>query len=478
MLDVGLHYLTLDRRSNTLSRGEFQRIRLATQIGSGLTGVCYVLDEPSIGLHQRDNVSLLESLEKLRDAGNTVLVVEHDEETIRRADWVLDLGPGAGRDGGHVVFNGPLDRLMKCEQSLTARYLTGREHIPVPAHRRKARKGEAIVVRGAARAQPEGHRRGLPARPAHLRDRRERQRQEHAGQRGPLPRAGAQGIRPAARSPARHRSISGTDKVRRVLQIDQSPIGALPALLPGHLHEGLRRRPPRLRRDAPGEGARLRRGPLQLQHRRRAAARRASGLGEKQIEMNFLPDMRVTCEECDGRRYSDQTLQITIRGKSIADVLAMTVEEALEFFTNYPPIERKLRTLRDVGLGYLALGQSSTTLSGGEAQRIKLTRELSKVSAGDTLYVLDEPTTGLHFDDVKKLLHVLHGLADMGNTLVVIEHNLEIIKNADHIIDLGPEGGADGGRVVASGTPEEVAAVEASYTAQALRPLLGKARAE
>ncbi len=470
MLDVGLHYLSLDRRSNTLSRGEFQRIRLATQIGSGLTGVCYVLDEPSIGLHHRDNVSLLESLEKLRDAGNTVLVVEHDEETIRRADWVLDLGPGAGRDGGNVVFNGPLDRLMECEDSLTARYLTGREHIPVPAHRRQARKSKAVVVRGAAQHNLKDIDVAFPLGLLIC----------VTGVSGSgkstlvnevLFRALARRIYASRPKPGAHRSISGVEKVRRVLEIDQSPIGRSPRSCPAtytKVFDDIRRAFAETRQ------AKVRGYDVGRFSYNTAGGRCQSckGLGEKQIEMNFLPDMRVTCEECDGRRYSDQTLQITIRGKSIADVLAMTVEEALEFFTNYPHIERKLRTLRDVGLGYLALGQPSTTLSGGEAQRIKLTRELSKVSAGDTLYVLDEPTTGLHFDDVQKLLRVLHGLADMGNTLVVIEHNLEVIKNADHIIDLGPEGGAEGGTVVASGTPEEVAAVDASYTARALRPLL------
>jgi len=470
MLDVGLHYLHCDRRSNTLSRGEFQRIRLATQIGSGLTGVCYVLDEPSIGLHHRDNVALLESLEKLRDAGNTVLVVEHDEETIRRADWVLDLGPGAGRHGGRVVYNGPLRNLPQCEGSLTARYLSGLERIPVPPRRRKARRGKAIVVRGATHHNLKGIDVAFPLGLLIC----------VTGVSGSgkstlvnevLYRALARRIYGSRAKPGAHRSISGAEKVRRVLEIDQSPIGRSPRSCPAtytKVFDDIRRAFAQTRQ-AKVRGYDVGRFSYNTAGGRCPAC---DGLGEKQIEMNFLPDVRITCEECNGRRYNEQTLQIAIRGKSIADVLAMTVEEALEFFAHYPRIERKLRTLRDVGLGYLTLGQSSTSLSGGEAQRIKLTRELSKLSTGDTLYILDEPTTGLHFDDVKKLLRVLHGLADMGNTLVVIEHNLEVIKNADHIIDLGPEGGADGGRVVAKGTPEEVAAVEESYTGRALRPLL------
>ncbi len=470
MLDVGLHYLTLERRSNTLSRGEFQRIRLATQIGSGLTGVCYVLDEPSIGLHYRDNVSLLESLEELRDAGNTVLVVEHDEETIRRADWVLDLGPGAGRDGGHVVYSGPFHRLPQCASSLTADYITGKASIPVPECRRPARKGKALTVKAAR----EHNLKGIDVRfPLGLLC-------CVTGVSGSgkstlvndvLYRALARKLYSSRPKPGAHRELTGAEHVEGVLEIDQSPIGRSPRSCPAtytKVFDNIRAAFAETRQ-AKVRGYDIGRFSYNT---RGGRCPTCDGRGEKKIEMNFLPDVHVTCEQCRGRRYNEQTLQIAIRGKNIADVLAMTVEEALEFFANYPAIERKLRTLRDVGLGYLTLGQPSTTLSGGEAQRIKLTRELSKVSSGDTVYILDEPTTGLHFDDVLNLLRVLHGLADMGNTLIVIEHNLQVIKNADYVVDLGPEGGHEGGRVVARGTPEQVAQVEASYTGRALRPIL------
>jgi excinuclease ABC subunit A len=470
MLDVGLHYLTCERRTDTLSRGEFQRIRLATQIGSRLTGVCYVLDEPSIGLHHRDNARLLDSLESLRDAGNTVLVVEHDEDTIRRADWVLDLGPGAGRSGGEVVYNGPLEGLSDCEESLTARYLTGRARIPVPAERRRPARSRMLTVRGA--------------REHNLKD---------ITVRFPLGlfccvtgvsgsgkstlvsdilyRALARRLYSSRERPGRHRSLAGVANVERVLQIDQSPIGRTPRSCPATYTKVMDdvRRAFAETRQAKVRGFGVGRFSFNSKQGRCPVCK---GLGEKKIQMSFLPDMRVTCEECHGRRYNEQTLQVTIRQKNVADVLAMTVEEALEFFRNYPPIERKLRTMRNVGLDYLTLGQPSNTLSGGEAQRIKLTRELAKLSTGGTVYIMDEPTTGLHFDDVRKLLDTLHGLAEMGNTLVVIEHNLEVIKNADYIVDLGPEGGDEGGRVVAAGPPEEVARAEESYTGRALRPLL------
>jgi excinuclease ABC subunit A len=468
MLDVGLHYLTLDRRSNTLSRGEFQRIRLATQIGSGLTGVCYVLDEPSIGLHHRDNERLLDSLEQLRDAENTVLVVEHDEATIRRSDWLLDLGPGAGRDGGRVVFNGPAADLPEARDSLTARYVTGKESIPIPEHRRRPKKRYEIVVRGACEHNLKDIDVAFPlglficvtgvsggGKSTLVND--------------ILYRALARKLYASRPKPGAHRSLKGATKVRRVLEVDQSPIGRSPRSCPATYTKVFDevRRAFAATRQAKVRGYDLGRFSFNNKEGRCPVC---EGVGEKRIEMNFLPDMRVTCEGCRGRRYNEQTLQITLREKNIADVLAMTVEEALEFFASYPSIERKLRTMRDVGLDYLTLGQPSTTLSGGEAQRIKLTRELGKVSTGDTIYIMDEPTTGLHFADVRKLLHTLHSLADMGNTLVVIEHNLEVIKNADYIIDLGPEGGADGGQVVACGPPEEVVKVKGSYTGQALRP--------
>ncbi len=468
MLEVGLHYLTCDRRSNTLSRGEFQRIRLATQIGSGLTGVCYVLDEPSIGLHHRDNARLLDSLEKLRDGGNSVLVVEHDEATIRRGDWVLDLGPGAGRDGGSVVYNGPLDKLTEVESSLTARYLAGRDEIPIPERLRQPQTGRSLTLRGAREHNLKRIDVTFPlgcfccvtgvsgsGKSTLVND--------------ILYRALARRLYGSRQKPGAHRSVRGAAKVERVLEIDQSPIGRSPRSCPAtytKVFDDIRRAFAETRQ-AKVRGYDLGRFSFNTKEGRCPVC---DGRGEKRIEMSFLPDMRVTCEECHGRRYNEQTLQITIRGKNIADVLAMTVEEALEFFRNYPSIERKLRTLRDVGLGYLTLGQPSPTLSGGEAQRIKLTRELAKVQSGTTLYILDEPTTGLHFEDVKKLLHILHGLADMGNTLVVIEHNLEVVKNADYIVDLGPEGGDEGGRVVACGPPEAIIQVPGSYTGQSLKP--------
>ena len=470
MLGVGLHYLTLDRRSHTLSRGEYQRIRLATQIGSGLTGVLYVLDEPSIGLHHRDNARLLDSLERLRDAGNTVLVVEHDEATIRRADWVLDLGPGAGRGGGRVVFNGSAGELAAAEQSATARYLTGREGIPVPERLRRPRKGHAVTITGAREHNLKDIQVTFPlglfccvtgvsgsGKSTLVND--------------ILHRALARKLLGSRARPGRHRSIRGAAKVKQVLKIDQSPIGRSPRSCPAtytKVFDDVRRAFARTRQ-AKVRGFGVGRFSFNSKEGRCPVC---GGLGEKRIEMSFLPDVRVTCEECHGRRYGEQTLQVALRGRTVADVLAMTVDEALEFFRNHRPIERKLRTMRDVGLGYLSLGQPSTSLSGGEAQRIKLTRELGKLATGGTLYILDEPTTGLHFADVEKLLRIFHGLADMGNTLVVIEHNLEVIKSADYIIDLGPEGGEDGGRVVACGPPEEVIKVKASHTGRALRPLL------
>jgi excinuclease ABC subunit A len=463
--------MSLDRHTRSLSGGEMQRVNLATSLGSALVNTLYILDEPSVGLHARDNARLIGILRNLRDVGNTVLVVEHDRQLIEAADYVLDLGPMAGERGGRLVYAGPPEGLAACEDSVTGAYLRGELRIPVPEERRQPAAGR-IVIKGAREHNLKNIDVEFPlglficvtgvsgsGKSTLVND--------------ILYRALARRIYASRAKPGAHASISGADKVRRVLEIDQSPIGRSPRSCPATYTKVFD--------DVRLAFAQTRQAKVRGYDGGRFSSNTAggrcpacNGLGEKQIEMNFLPDMRVTCEECNGRRYDDQTLQIAIRGKSIADVLAMTVEEALEFFVNYPQIERKLRTLRDVGLGYLALGQSSTTLSGGEAQRIKLTRELSKVSVGDTLYVLDEPTTGLHFDDVKKLLHVLHGLADMGNTLVVIEHNLEIIKNADHIIDLGPEGGDEGGRLVASGTPEEVAAVAESYTGQALRPLLGR----
>ncbi len=473
MLAVGLHYLTADRRSNTLSRGEFQRVRLATQIGSGLTGVLYVLDEPSIGLHHRDNLRLLDSLAGLCDAGNTVVVVEHDEDTIRRSDWVTDLGPGAGREGGHVVFNGPIGDLLERDESLTARYLNGLEEIAVPAQVRKPKKSHALKLLGASEHNLKDLDVTFPLGTFCC----------VTGVSGSgkstlvndiLHRALARKLNGAGEKPGAHRELLGVEQVKAVLQIDQSPIGRSPRSCPAtytKVFDYIRRAFARTRL-AKVRGYDVGRFSF---NNKKGSCPVCKGRGEKQIEMSFLPDMRVTCEECGGRRYNEQTLEVDIRGKNVADVLAMTIEEALEFFRNIPPVERRLRTMRNVGLDYLTLGQPSTTLSGGEAQRIKLARELGKMPTGGTVYIMDEPTTGLHFDDVKKLLHTFHGLADRGNTLIVIEHNLDVIKNADHIIDLGPEGGEAGGRVVACGSPAEVACVPQSYTGKALRPLLERA---
>ena len=470
LLEVGLHYLSGDRRTATLSTGEAQRTRLATHIGSGLTGVCYVLDEPSIGLHHRDHNRLLHALERLRDAGNTVVVVEHDEETIRRADWVLDLGPGAGRDGGRVVYNGPIGKIAEHPEGLTAQYLGGIKSIPVPKRRRKPKEGRRLTVKGAREHNLKnidvlfplgtficvtgvsGSGKSTLVNEILLRALRRR-------------------LYGSVEKPGRHHSISGIQCVDKVLEIDQAPIGKTPRSTPATYTKVF---DPIRNLFADTRQAQVRgygRGRFSF-NTRSGRCEACQGMGYKTIEMNFLPDMRVRCEVCGGRRYNEETLQVMIRGRNIADVLDMTVEEALEFFRNYPAIERALHTMRQVGIGYLTLGQPSTTLSGGEAQRVKLARELSKISTGNTLYCLDEPTTGLHFDDVGKLLSTLHGLVDLGNTLVVIEHNLDVIKNADHVIDLGPEGGAEGGRVVVAGTPEQVAADQHSYTGQALRRLL------
>ncbi|MFP4175842.1 MAG: excinuclease ABC subunit UvrA [Candidatus Brocadiia bacterium] len=470
LLEVGLHYLTLDRLTNTLSTGEFERTRLATQLGSGLTGVCYILDEPSIGLHARDQVRLLDALEELRDAGNTVIVVEHEESAIRRADWVLDLGPGAGRDGGEVVFNGPKEELSECEDSITAEYLSGRRQIPVPEDRRMRPEGSKLVVRGARQHNLKDIDVEFPLGNLIC----------VTGVSGSgkstlvneiLMRTLEREINRANVKPGRHRSVEGWDEVDKVLKIDQQPIGKTPRSCPAtytkvfdHIRKVFAET-----KQAQVRGYDVGRFSYNTSGGR---CEECKGMGEKKVEMNFLPDMRVECDACHGRRYNEETLQVTVRGRNIADVLEMTVEEALDFFRNYPPVERRLRTMRDVGIGYLTLGQPSTTLSGGEAQRIKLAREFGKVATGDTVYSLDEPTTGLHFEDIGNLLHSLHGLVDMGNTVIIIEHNMEIIKNADHVIDLGPEGGDGGGELIATGTPEEVARCDCSYTARALRPML------
>jgi excinuclease ABC subunit A len=473
LANVGIGYLSLSRAAASLSGGESQRIRLATQIGSKLMGVLYVLDEPSIGLHQRDNRKLIDTLLSMRDLGNTVIVVEHDEETIRSADWVVDLGPGAGVHGGRLVAQGGPEDLGKFPESLTAKYLSGELEIPTPPVRR-AGSGKAVVVRGAT----EHNLKSIDVRfPLGVMT-------AVTGVSGSgkstlvndiLYRALARALHGASDRPGRHERIEGLFELDKVINIDQSPIGRTPRSNPATytnvfnpIRELMSRTPEaRARGYPPG------RFSFNVKGGRCEAC---GGDGQIKIEMHFLPDIYVTCDVCGGKRYNRETLQIHYKGKSIADILALTAEQALEVFKNIPAIATICRTLVDVGLGYIQLGQSSTTLSGGEAQRVKLARELARRSTGRTLYLLDEPTTGLHFDDIKKLLSVLRSLTEKGNTVIVIEHNLDVIRTADWIIDLGPEGGDSGGRIVAEGTPEAVAAVRASHTGAFLRRVLGEVR--
>jgi excinuclease ABC subunit A len=470
LCDVGLDYLTLGRSAGSLSGGEGQRIRLATQIGSRLVGVLYILDEPSIGLHQRDNERLLVTLERLRDLGNTVLVVEHDEDTIRRADHIVDLGPGAGRHGGEVVANGPLEALLGEEKSLTAAYLRGDRKILVPEQRRKIDKERSISVMGAR-----GH---------NLRD-----LNVHfplgvfscvTGVSGSgkstlvnetLYHALARRLYRSNLVPAGHDRIDGVELVDKVIDVDQSAIGRTPRSNPA-TYTGLFTPIRKLFADLP-ESQMRGYGPGRFSFNVKGGRCEAcQGDGLVKIEMHFLPDVYVSCDVCRGRRYNRETLDVYYKGKNIADVLSMTVDDALDFFDAVPRIKDKLQTLADVGLGYIHLGQSATTLSGGEAQRVKLATELSKRATGQTLYILDEPTTGLHFEDIRVLLDVLHRLVDLGNTVIVIEHNMHVVKTADWIVDLGPEGGAGGGKILVTGTPEEVMATKNSHTGQHLKSLL------
>jgi len=466
--DVGLGYLTLSRTATTLSGGESQRIRLATQIGSRLTGVLYVLDEPSIGLHQRDNKRLLMTLKAMRDLGNTVIVVEHDEETIRAADHVIDLGPGAGRNGGEVTAEGTVEDICAVERSLTGAYLSGRKSIPVPAKRRRSNR--SLTVRGAREHNLKNLDVKVPLGVLTV----------VAGVSGSgkstllhevIYKGLMRKIYHGILRPGDHDDIEGWELLDKIIEIDQSPIGRTPRSNPA-TYTGLFTPVRNLFAQVPdsrARGYRPGRFSFNVKGGRCEACR---GDGVLRISMHFLPDVYVTCDECRGKRYNRDTLDIRYKGKTIAEVLDMTVNEALPFFDAVPQIKSKLATLRDVGLGYLHLGQQATTLSGGEAQRIKLSRELSKRATGRTLYVLDEPTTGLHFEDVRHLLKVLHRLVDAGNTIVVIEHNLDVIKCADHILELGPEGGERGGRIVAEGSPEDIAAVRESPTGKYLGKLL------
>jgi excinuclease ABC subunit A len=469
LVDVGLDYLTLSRTAGTLAGGEAQRIRLATQIGSGLVGVLYILDEPSIGLHQRDNKRLIDTLIRLRDLGNTLIVVEHDETTIRTADWIVDIGPGAGEKGGEVVYSGPVDGVFEEPDSLTGAYLAGRVEIPTPRTRRRT-DGRWLEVRGAAEHNLKRIDVRFPlgtlicvtgvsgsGKSTLVEDVLHRALQAKVGRSRVVP--------------GKHRRLVGWEQLDKVIHVDQSPIGRTPRSNPAtytgvfdHVRRLFSQVPEaRLRGYEPGRFSFNVRG---------GRCEACAGDGVIKIEMHFLPDVYVTCEQCKGRRYNRETLEVKYKGRNIADVLEMSVDEALEFFRNIPVIARHMQTLADVGLGYIKLGQSAPTLSGGEAQRIKLASELSKRATGRTFYILDEPTTGLHFDDVRKLLSVLERLVEAGNTVVVIEHNLDVVKTADWIIDLGPEGGDGGGEVVAEGPPEEVARTRGSHTGRVLADVL------
>jgi excinuclease ABC subunit A len=470
LVDVGLSYLSLERSAGSLAGGEAQRIRLATQIGSGLVGVLYVLDEPSIGLHQRDNHRLISTLVRLRDMGNTLIVVEHDEDTIRVADWVVDIGPGAGEHGGKVVVSGPLEDLLSSKESLTGAYLTGARSIPVPPIRRAIDKQRVLQITGAREHNLKDVSVTVPlgcfvavtgvsgsGKSTLVND--------------ILYNVLARDLNGARTVPGRHAKVIGVDQLDKVVHVDQSPIGRTPRSNPA-TYTGVFDHVRKLfaeTQEAKVRGYQQGRFSFNVKGGR---CEPCSGDGTLKIEMNFLPDVYVPCEVCHGARYNRETLEVHYKGKTISDVLNMPIEEALDFFEPIPAIARHLRTLMDVGLGYVRLGQPATTLSGGEAQRVKLASELQKRSTGRTIYVLDEPTTGLHFEDVSKLLKVLHSLVDKGNTVVVIEHNLDVIKTADHIIDMGPEGGSGGGTVVAVGTPEQVAGVKASHTGTFLKPLL------
>jgi excinuclease ABC subunit A len=469
MVDVGLDYLTLDRSAGTLSGGEAQRIRLATQIGSRLMGVLYVLDEPSIGLHARDNERLLHTLTNMRDIGNTVLVVEHDEETIRQADWIIDMGPGAGENGGKVIAEGPVEDILKSKASLTGAYLSGRKQIEVPKQRRKG-NGKSLIIKGARENNLKNLDVEFPLGKLIC----------ITGVSGSgksslmneiLYKALARELNGAHLVPGTHDAIKGLEHLDKIINIDQSPIGRTPRSNPGtytglfnHIRDLFAELPEsKMRGYKPGRFSFNVRG---------GRCEACEGQGEVRIEMQFLPDIYVPCEVCHGARFNSETLQVKFKDMSIADVLSLSIERAIEEFKAFPPMLSKLETLRDVGLGYIRVGQSAPTLSGGEAQRVKLAKELSKRPTGQTIYVLDEPSVGLHTADVHKLIDVLQRLVDTGNTVVIIEHNMDIIKVADHIIDLGPEGGGRGGQLLAQGTPEEIAKVKGSYTGKFLKPHL------
>jgi len=465
--NVGLSYITLSRSSGTLSGGEAQRIRLASQIGSGLTGVLYVLDEPSIGLHQRDNDQLLETLKHLRDIGNTVLVVEHDEDAIRSADYLIDMGLGAGVHGGEIIAKGSPSKVLKSKKSLTAQYLTGKKKIITPKIRRKPKKGKWIEIIGASQNNLKNQKARFPLGVLTC----------VTGVSGSgkstlvnetLYKALSRKINKSKLVAGKHKDIKGTEQIDKIVNIDQSPIGRTPRSNPATytgaftpIREWFASLP-----QAKARGYKAGRFSFNVKGGRCEAC---EGDGVTKIEMHFLPDVYVTCDICNGKRYNRETLEIKYKDKSISDILDMTVEEAVIFFNSVPSIYKKMETLNRVGLGYIKIGQAATTLSGGEAQRVKLSKELSKRSTGKTLYILDEPTTGLHFEDIRKLLEVLHELVEKGNSIIIIEHNMEVIKTADHIIDLGPEGGNEGGKIIATGTPEKIITCKQSYTGHYLK---------
>lgn len=470
LLDVGLDYLSLARSAGTLSGGEAQRIRLATQIGSGLAGVLYVLDEPSIGLHQRDNNRLIKTLKNLRDLGNTLIVVEHDEDTIREADWLVDIGPKAGEYGGRIVYQGSPEKIVDCEESITGAYLSGRRRLTVPEKRRPIDKKRQVSVLGARENNLQGIDVKFPLGVLAC----------ITGVSGSgkstlvneiLAKVMSNELNGARVVPGRHRRVEGLDQLDKLVQVDQSPIGRTPRSNPA-TYTGVFDKIRNLfaeTQEAKVRGYKPGRFSFNVKGGRCEACK---GDGTIKIEMNFLPDVYVPCEVCHGDRYNRETLEVKYKGKSIAEVLQMPISEAAEFFEPIQSIARYLNTLVDVGLGYVRLGQSATTLSGGEAQRVKLAAELQKRSNGRTVYILDEPTTGLHFEDIRKLLLVLQGLVDKGNSVLVIEHNLDVIKSADWVIDMGPEGGSGGGTVVAQGTPEQVAEVAESHTGAFLKQVL------
>ena len=471
MKNVGVEYLTLSRSARTLSGGEAQRIRLATQIGSNLSGVMYVLDEPSIGLHQRDNDRLIASLKSMRDLGNTLIVVEHDEDTMRAADYIIDIGPGAGENGGQVMAAGTPKQIMRSRKSLTGQYLSGKKFIPVPQERRTG-NGKKITIKGAAANNLKNITVDFPLGEFIC----------VTGVSGSgkstlvnmiLKRVLAQKLNNNSAKPGKYKLISGVENIEKVINIDQSPIGRTPRSNPATytgVFDDIRELFAQTNQ-AKMRGYTKGRFSFNVKGGRCEACH---GDGILKIEMNFLPDVYVPCEVCHGTRYNSETLEVEYKGKNIAEVLNMTVSEALEFFNAIPKIKRKLQTIEDVGLGYVHLGQPATTLSGGEAQRMKLAAELHRQSHGKSFYILDEPTTGLHMDDIKRLLAVLQRLVDAGNTVLVIEHDLDVVKSADWLIDLGPEGGANGGNIVATGTPEQVAEVKGSYTGKYLKEMLDR----